>query len=167
MVRYVKARIADAADRDGEDIVQDVMAAVISAGDVTVPINNLAAYFYQALGNRVIDMLRRRKKHLSLDAPLTGGEEAVTLHDALADVKYDTGMALEKHQENAMIMEAIDELPGDQRAVIIATEIDDRSFSELAENWGIPIGTLLARKSRALEKIRKKMRAQHKVPLTS
>jgi RNA polymerase sigma-70 factor (ECF subfamily) len=164
MVRYVKARIDDAAERDGEDIVQDVMASIITAGDVTVPINNLAAYLYEALRNRVVDMLRRRKKHLSLDAPLAfEGEEAATLMDVIADTKHDTGSLAEKNQQKKLLMEAMDELPDDQRAVIIATELDDRNFSELAETWDVPIGTLLARKSRAVEKIRNKMLALDKV----
>ena len=157
MVRYVKARIDDAAERDSEDIVQDVMAGFLTAGDVTVPINNLAAYLYEALRNRVIDMLRRRKKHLSLDAPLAAdGDETTTLLDMIADMKQDTGSLAEKNQRKKMVMEAIDDLPDDQRAVVIATEIDDRNFRELAESWDVPIGTLLARKSRAFEKIRTK-----------
>jgi len=37
---------------------------------------------------------------------------------------------------------------------VIATEFDGRSFRELSEAWEIPIGTLLARKSRALRKVK-------------
>jgi len=39
----------------------------------------------------------------------------------------------------------------------VATEFDGRSFRELSEEWQVPIGTLLARKSRALQKIRNKL----------
>jgi RNA polymerase sigma factor (sigma-70 family) len=165
MVRYVKTLIDDAAERDGEDIVQDVMAAFISAADVTIPINNLAAYLYEALRNRVIDMLRRRKKHLSLDAPLTlDDKETATLLDVIADTKQDPVGMVEKKRQRERIMEAIDNLPDEQRAVVIATEIDDRTFSELAEAWDVPIGTLLARKSRAVEKIRCKLSALENAP---
>lgn len=164
MVRYVRSRIDDAAERDSEDIVQDVMAAFISAGDVTVPINNLASYLYQALGNRIVDMLRRRKKHLSLDAPITGDDGTETLLDVIADTKHDTETMAEKNQQKKMILSAIDGLPDDQRAVVIATEIHHRSFGELAENWNVPMGTLLARKSRAFEKIRNTLQALDKAP---
>jgi DNA-directed RNA polymerase specialized sigma24 family protein len=51
----------------------------------------------------------------------------------------------------------LDSLNKEQRAVIIATEFDDRPFRELSKEWEIPIGTLVARKSRALKKIREKL----------
>ena len=44
-----------------------------------------------------------------------------------------------------------------QKAIVIETEFEGRSFRELADEWNIPIGTLLARKSRALQKIRKEL----------
>jgi RNA polymerase sigma factor (sigma-70 family) len=165
MVGYVRSRIDDTADRDSEDIVQDVMAAILSAADVTGPANNLAAYCYQALRNRVVDMLRRRRKQASLDAPIgdVDHEEERTLLDVIADVKHDPGEAVESRQEHRNIMAAIDELPDDQRAVVIATEVEGRSFNELAESWDVPIGTLLARKSRAIEKIRAKLHTLDRV----
>jgi DNA-directed RNA polymerase specialized sigma24 family protein len=33
--------------------------------------------------------------------------------------------------------------------------MEGRSFRQLSEEWGVPVGTLLARKSRALKKIKK------------
>lgn len=165
MVRYVRMRISDAAERDSEDIVQDVMTAVLSGADVTAPINNLAGYCYEGLRNRVIDRLRQRRKHESLDAPLSVESDThMTLHDVIADAKHDTGKVVESRLEREAVMEAIGELPDDQRAVIIATEIENRSFSELAETWEVPIGTLLARKSRALEKIKTRLRALEGAP---
>jgi RNA polymerase sigma factor (sigma-70 family) len=165
MVGYVRKRIDDAAAHDSEDIVQDVFAAVFAATDVTAPVGNLLAYCYQGLRNRVIDMVRRRKKHESLDAPLDVVDGASqTLHDLIADARYDTGSVVEHRQVHRIIMESIDELPEAQRAVVIATEIENRSFSELAEMWNIPLGTLLARKSRAMEKIKTRLLARDIAP---
>jgi len=165
MVNYVRMRIDDAAEHDSEDIVQDVMASFLSAADVTAPINNLAAYCYQGLRNRVIDMLRRRRKHESLDAPLSQESEVpMTLYDVIADATHDTEHLVENKLQKENIMEAIDDLPDEQRAVVIATEIEGRSFSELAETWEVPLGTLLARKSRAFEKIRNNLRALEQAP---
>ena len=55
------------------------------------------------------------------------------------------------------IYEAIDSLPDEQKAVFIETELNGRSFRDLSDEWGIPMGTLLARKSRALLKIRESL----------
>jgi len=38
--------------------------------------------------------------------------------------------------------------------VFLATELEGSSFRELAERWGVPIGTLLARKHRAVQALR-------------
>jgi len=50
---------------------------------------------------------------------------------------------------------ALDNLEPNQRAVWIATELDDYSFRELSEEWGVPLGTLLARKHRAVAALQK------------
>ena len=52
------------------------------------------------------------------------------------------------------IFEAIDGLPDDQKAIVVETEMNGRTFRELSDEWGIPLGTLLARKSRAIAKVR-------------
>jgi DNA-directed RNA polymerase specialized sigma24 family protein len=46
-------------------------------------------------------------------------------------------------------------LSDDEKKLIIATEVKGKTFRHLAENWNIPINTLLSRKSRAMAKIRK------------
>ena len=69
LVQFVRSWIEDAAERDGEDIVQDVALNIFDRADVSVPIDNLSAYVYQALRNRVIDLQRKKKqKAISLDS---------------------------------------------------------------------------------------------------
>jgi DNA-directed RNA polymerase specialized sigma24 family protein len=48
---------------------------------------------------------------------------------------------------------AIDALGDDEKAIVVATEFDDRSFKDLSEEWETPLGTLLSRKSRAIKHI--------------
>ena len=61
MIAYVRRLIDDAAERDSEDIVQDVFLNIFDRADITMPIENAAAYVYQALRNKVIDYLRKRR----------------------------------------------------------------------------------------------------------
>jgi RNA polymerase sigma factor (sigma-70 family) len=144
LVRYVRHLIDDAADRDAEDIVQDVMLSIFDKADVTIPIENLAAYVYRSLRNKVIDIFRKR-------------EDVLTLSEVVHDSESDTEREVERKELMGYVFQAIDFLPEDQRAVLIATEFEGWSFRELSEKWEIPIGTLLARKSRALQQIRKKL----------
>jgi DNA-directed RNA polymerase specialized sigma24 family protein len=42
--------------------------------------------------------------------------------------------------------------------VWIATEIDGYTFRELSKEWGLPMGTLLVRKHRAVAALQKELR---------
>lgn len=144
LVRYVHRLIDDTAERDAEDIVQDVILNILDGLDVGRPIENLSAYVYQSLRNRVVDLFRKRKDSLSLS-------------DVVLSSPDNTAYEVEKKELHEEIFKALDSLNVEERAVVIATEFDERPFRELSEGWGIPIGTLLAKKSRALKKIKQKL----------
>lgn len=144
LVSYVRSRIDDTADREAEDIVQDVMLNIFDKADISIPIENLAAYIYQSLRNRIVDLFRKRK-------------EVDSLEKAVQDSGHDPEEIFENKQLQDMVFEALDFLNEDERDLLMATEFDGRSFRELSEEWGVPLGTLLARKSRALKKMRKKI----------
>ncbi len=155
MVAYVRRLIDDAADRDGEDIVQDVMVNLFNMADVTVPLENLAAYVYRSIRNRVIDIMRKRDlDEVSLDAEIGG---TGSLRDILRDERYDMYAQSDAKEARESLFRAIDSLEEDQKAIIIMTEFEGRSFREISDARGVPIGTLLSRKSRAMAKIREQL----------
>jgi RNA polymerase sigma factor (sigma-70 family) len=156
LVRYVRHLIEDAAERDGEDIVQDVALNLFSRADVLMPIETLSAYVYQSLRNRVIDYLRRRRNMVSLDESIDEEGES-SLIQQLSESMSDAEKEVTRAELRKSIVSAIECLPGEQKAVIIETELNGRSFRDISREWGIPIGTLLARKSRALAKIRESL----------
>jgi RNA polymerase sigma factor (sigma-70 family) len=143
-IGYVRQRIDDTAERDAEDVVQDVILHIFDRADIGAPIENLSAYIYQSLRNRVVDLLRKRKDTLSLS-------------DVILASSTDTAGEFEKKELQEKIYQAMDYLNDEEKAVIIATEFDGRSFRELSDAWGVPLGTLLARKSRAIKKIRQEL----------
>jgi RNA polymerase sigma factor (sigma-70 family) len=152
LVAYARQLIADSADRDGEDIVQDVMVSLFDKADVLEPVRNLAGYVYAAIRNRIVDIMRVRKKSISLDAEMED-EPGMSLKEIIRDPAKDALGALEEKDRKQMLYLAIDSLNEDEKAIVIATEFDDRSFRELSEEWETPMGTLLSRKSRAIEHI--------------
>ena len=154
MVNYVRSLIDDAADKDGEDIVQDVMLNLFNQADITMPIENLSAYIYQSLRNRVVDMLKKRKFEKSLDET---NENDISLSELLFDSRYDTASEVEKNGIREEIFNAIDSLDEESRVLIALTEFEGKSFKEISDDWDMPIGTLLSKKSRAIRKIREKL----------
>jgi len=153
LVGYVRRLIDDTAERDGEDIVQDVILNLFNRADFTIPIENLTAYVYQALRNRTIDYLRRKREILSLDEGWSD-EETLTLSQVLPEPQSDRMDETSRLEMRQNLFKALSVLNDEQKEVLVATELEGRTFRELSEEWGVPIGTLLARKSRAIQKIK-------------
>jgi RNA polymerase sigma factor (sigma-70 family) len=153
----VRNSIADTADRDSEDIVQEVALHLFEKADVTAPIEYLTSYVYQALRNKVIDHFRRKKNMISLSTPVSDDGENAVLEDILEDEREDLMKIIEDRQMADQVMKIIQSIEIRQAAIFIATEIDGCSFRELAEEWQVPIGTLLSLKSRAVKRIREKI----------
>jgi RNA polymerase sigma factor (sigma-70 family) len=152
MTAFIRKKLNDGPHGDAEDILQDVMARIFEMADINVPLEKLTSYIYTAIRNRIIDMMRAKKPQLSLDE-LSEQDEF-----SLASV-MDSGLEIEKGVENEdfyeAVYDAIDGLNEDEKAVVIATEFEEIPFKELSEQWNVPIGTLLSKKARAMEKIKK------------
>ncbi|HET6450504.1 MAG TPA: sigma-70 family RNA polymerase sigma factor [Spirochaetia bacterium] len=144
-VGYVRTRLDDTADMEAEDVVQDVVEHMFERDDAADPIVDLSAYIFRALRNRIIDVYRRRK---------TPTEE---MSGEIADIRYEAEEIVGREEAEEALAQAIEELPPAQRDVLVATELEGRSFKELAEKWETPIGTLLARKHRAVRALRESL----------
>lgn len=57
----------------------------------------------------------------------------------------------------ARVREALAALPEEQRKVVWARMYEDKTFAEIAGEFGLPLGTVLTRMRRALEKMRRTM----------
>ena len=154
LVSYVRQWIDDTADRDAEDIVQDVFVNIYDHADVSIPIENLSAYVFRSLKNRIVDVFRRKKETVSMESGVSHRNH-LSLADLLVDVDNDPVSVAEKNERYTILYGAITALNPQDQAVFVATEMEGRSFRQLSDEWGVPVGTLLARKSRALKKIRK------------
>jgi RNA polymerase sigma factor (sigma-70 family) len=141
LVGYVRAWLDDTAERDAEDVVQDLVESMYERADVTEPVEDLSAYIYRSLRNRIVDAYRRRRRTEELPEDLE--DMAPLIEDEL-----------ESDERREELYAAIDELPAAQRDVLVATELEGRAFKELAAEWHVPIGTLLARKHRAMQALR-------------
>lgn len=158
LVAFVRQRIDDAADCDGEDIVQDVALSLFERADVGAPLYDVAAYVYRALRNRIVDMLRERRDDRSLDGADDEGA-GPGLGDIIGDARADTAGEVLKGELREKLFVALAALTEAERAVLLRTELAGESFADLARETGEPLGTLLSRKSRAMRKMRERLRA--------
>lgn len=158
LLRVVRRRLFDVSITDAEDLVQDVFHNVLRRADVIEDIENLTGYVYQSLANRIMDRRRTPSREVFLSGDNSSGDDP--LRKALEPVSPDLGPEelLRRKQLRLEIRRALDALPAADRAIWIETEVEGRSFREIAAETGEPVGTLLSRKSRAAKLLRARLR---------
>jgi RNA polymerase sigma-70 factor (ECF subfamily) len=149
---YVRGLITDTANLDAEDIVQDVALNIFTRVDFNSPVENVAGYIYRALRNKIIDI--QRKKELPIDS-MDKEEETKEgrIIKQIPDFEEEVPEIARNEAMQKKMMQAIEKLKPEQQEVIIATEFEGYTFEELSEETGVPIGTLLSRKHRAMAKL--------------
>lgn len=143
-------------EAEPEDIVQDVALNLYSKLDINAPIENLASYFYRSLQNRITDLQRKKRKIISVENFVDEREENVLLKST-ADDSPTLEDVLENEAAMDTLMKALDELNPGLRDIIMETEFEGKTFAQLSEELGVPIGTLLSRKHRAMAKLQEKL----------
>jgi RNA polymerase sigma factor (sigma-70 family) len=158
---FVRRQVADLGEV--EDIVQDTFLELVSAYRLMEPIEHVAAWLMRVARNRIIDRFRKhsRKTSMSNPASLHGADssseptrildEWLAPDDAGPEANYVREVLADE------LAAAVDELPGEQRAVFIAHELEGRSFKDLALEWGIGVNTLLGRKHTAVRHLRRRL----------
>jgi len=154
--RYVKHKIANISDMDAEDIVADVVFNLYNRIDIDFQVGNILAYAYRSVSNKIVDFIRQRKVAVSYDKP--DKSSGLTLSEIIDDPDADIERKMQNEEFTVKIYSALLTLDSLQRAVWVATELEDYSFKELSEKWGEPIGTLLSRKSRASKTLKMKLK---------
>jgi RNA polymerase sigma factor (sigma-70 family) len=152
MVNYIRARVHSVSEMDAEDFVQDVLVSVLERADPALPLENLAAYVYRSLRNRVIDFFRTRKPNVTLEG--RPGEEEEGLKAVLKDVNPDSLARLGAQEMEAALYRALQSLKPMEQDVIMAHALEGASFKELSEAWEVPVNTLLSHKARGMARLK-------------
>lgn len=159
LLGFIRNRVSSV--EEAEDILQDVFYQFIAGYDTIESLDRVTSWLFSVARNKIIDRYRRessRPKRADLGS-ITGGEDdsPLTLQDILPDLGNTPEDAYLRDVIWDAIMEALDELPSDQREVFILNEIQERSFRDIAEERGVSINTLLSRKRYAILALRKKL----------
>jgi len=145
LLAYAQRQMRGLSSLDPEDVVAEILYKLLDRGDLVAQTENLVAYLYRAVANRILDSRRREGR------AARAGDVDVNL---LPDLEADPHAAFQESQLKARLTQAVDSLNPEERAVWLATEEEGQSFRALADLWGVPMGTLLSRKSRATAKLR-------------
>ena len=135
-----------------EDIFQDTFIKVIRTlkkGKYSEE-GKFLPWVMRIAHNLVIDHFRRNKR-----MPRFEGTNNFNIFSVLGDDKLNVEKQLIKDQIESDLVGLIDELPEDQREVLVMRMYRDMSFKEISENTGVSINTALGRMRYALINLRK------------
>jgi RNA polymerase sigma factor (sigma-70 family) len=155
---FIRRRVPDPSDV--EDIVQDVFYRLVQANRLLMPIDHVTGWLFRVARNRITDLFRKKKPETFSDAVVEDEEgELLRIEDLLPSP--DAGPEA-LYLRNVLLDElelALDELPGEQREVFVAHELDGRSFKELSAESGVSVNTLLSRKRYAVLHLRERLQS--------
>lgn len=146
LTRHVARMVRDA--HEVEDLVQEAfIKAFASLGSYSADYA-FSTWLYKIATNHTIDHLRRKKlPTLSIDKPLQTKDGALQME--LPDTTWRPDRHIVADQRNALIAEAIAQLPEKYHRVIVMRHQQDLSYEEIAEALGLPLGTVKAHIFRA------------------
>lgn len=151
-------------DRDvTEDIFQDTFIKVIKTlkkGSYSEE-GKFLPWVMRIAHNLIIDHFRKNKR-----MPKFEGSDDFNIFSVIGDEKLNAEKQIIKDQIDTDLRMLIEELPDDQKEVLLMRIYRDMSFKEISENTGVSINTALGRMRYALINMRKIIE-KHNIILTN
>jgi RNA polymerase sigma-70 factor (ECF subfamily) len=141
------------------DVSQEVFLRVFRTLGQFRGHSTLRTWIYRIIINQASNRQRwwrRRKKAQQVpidDHTQTHGELAESRHFAQPD------RVLQQRETAGRVWDALNQLPFDQRSVVVLREIDGLSYEEIADSLGIAVGTVKSRLARARGTLRARLGA--------
>ncbi len=124
-----------------DDLVQDCLERAISHWFLRRDDSNLRAWLFTILRNLYISSRRRQARR----------GVSIAIDDLVAsDSRYDQEARLEARD----ILMALDQLPEEQKSILLLVAVEEFSYDEVARMLDIPIGTVMSRLSRGRQRLR-------------
>ena len=143
---------------DASDITQDAFVKAYRKIESFRLESSFYTWLYRIAMNLAIDFLRKKKRRVTSEF-----DETVAARESDGSISSSHSVAspskaLERKQLYKQIMDALDELPADQKQVILLREVEGLSYKEISDIMGIPEGTVMSRLFYARKKMQKLLR---------
>ncbi len=143
----------------GQEVVHDAFLAIWRAPEAYDPARgSLRTFLLSLVHHRAVDTVRREER-LRKRGERAANLEPVHGEDVAEDVVHDTFLVGRRKE----VRDALDELPPDQRQVVELAYFGGRTQVAIAEELGIPVGTVKTRTFAAMRKLRAALRHDSEV----
>ncbi len=142
---------------EAEDILQDVWYQFSRLSNLD-ELENVSAWLYRVAQNRVTDNYRKKKTENLEDYTYENDENEISFKEILLlDENASPELAIFKEEFWSELMQALDELPENQKEVFLLNEIEDFTLQEIADQKGENLKTIISRKGYAVKHLRKRL----------
>lgn len=142
---------------EAEDILQDVWYQFSRLSNLD-ELENVSAWLYRVAQNRVTDNYRKKKTDNLEDYMYENDENEISFKEILLlDENASPELALFKEEFWNELMQALGELPENQKEVFLLNEIEDFTLQEIADKKGENLKTIISRKGYAVKHLRKRL----------
>ena len=133
---------------DAEDLVQETYLKAYQKFHQYKPGTNIKAWLYRILTNTYITSYRKASTDTVEDWQLA--DAASHAETGLKSAEVEALEAL----PSAQLREALDSLSEEHRMVVLMADVEGMSYKEIAEELGVPMGTVMSRLNRARKNLR-------------
>ena len=137
---------------EAEDVGQETFIRLYRALDRFRGDSSLGTYVTRIAINLSLTALKKRKRRISRFV-----SQDETERDR-PEASWDPRGELERKDDIRRVREAVARLAPNHRAVVVLRMIDGYSTREAAEILGVPVGTVMSRLARAMERLEKDMK---------
>jgi RNA polymerase sigma-70 factor (ECF subfamily) len=130
---------------EAEDVLQETFLKIMRSLGRYREQGSFRSWLYTVASNLCRDHLRKRSRHEQL------ARERLQVGSSAPDPEA----VFERSESSQLLSRLVDELPDEQREVVLLRVRSDLSFREIARLQGCPLGTALGRMHLAVKKLRR------------
>ncbi len=140
-----------------EDLVQESFSKAFNSIANFNKEYAFSTWLYRIATNSSIDYLRKRRlKTFSIDNPIKSKDDEYYVE--IPDSREEPGKNVMQSQRDQLVRDAIAQLPSKYRVVIEMRHLQELAYEEIADELGLPLGTVKAHIFRAREMLYKMLR---------